>query len=661
MQNILNELTQCLQQDKRLVIDGKLVKNKIVELALALDESLIKLLLKNASIRKHFFREVEGVLVFDKVEFQKFVSNKQFLPDSYTSFKNKIGLTANGEYLTEAKEVVLVWPYKDCVLEGGQTKEDQKRKEIFWNTTLAPDEIDRLLSPKVLTNFKRYDSNGGHKASTITTEDNFILKGNNLLVIESLKKVFSGQVKLIYIDPPYNTGSDSFQYNDNFTNSTWLTFLKNRLHVAKELMKDSGIIIIQINDHNQGYLKCLMDEIFGRENFINLISIKTKSPSGFKTVNLGLFETAEYLLMYGKNKSLFKYIPQYEFSGYDENYSGFVKNIKDTPDAWQIDDLRKILCREEGIDPDKVSRPYNKLKEKIGDMFYTNRLSKLALENAESVFRLTAIGDDAGKETLEAKKQSIDNPEHVIEVKRKGLETRYILNGQEMAFYSKKIREIDGKRVPTTMLTNIWTDISWEGIASEGGVKLKKGKKPEKLLRRIIEMSTEKGDLVLDFYVGSGTTTAVAHKLNRRYIGVEQLDYGDNDVVSRMVNVINGDTTGISKFSEWKGGGSFVYAELKKSNAEFCGKIETAKNTKELEKIWEQMQKTGFLSYRIDPKTINKNKSEFGQLTLDEQKQFLIELLDKNQLYVNYSEIDDKDFNLSEDDKKLNRQFYSLK
>lgn len=220
MQNILNELTQCLQQDERLVIDAKLVKNKIVELALALDESLIKLLLKNKSIKKHFFREVGGILVFDKVEFQKFVSNKQFLPDSYTAFKNKIGLTANGEYLTEAKEVVLVWPYKDCVLEGGQTKDDQKRKEIFWNRTLAPDEIDRLLSPKVLTNFKRYDKKGEQKVDDINAKDNLIIKGNNLLALESLKKVYACQVKLICIDPPYNRGNDDFNYNDSFNHSS---------------------------------------------------------------------------------------------------------------------------------------------------------------------------------------------------------------------------------------------------------------------------------------------------------------------------------------------------------------------------------------------------------------------------------------------------------
>ena len=165
----------------------------------------------------------------------------------------------------------------------------------------------------------------------------------------------------------------------------------------------------------------------------------------------------------------------------------------------------------------------------------------------------------------------------------------------------------------------------------------------------------------MDFFGGSGTTGAVAHKMNRRFILCEQMDYVDTFTVERIKQVVKGDNIGISKVVGWKGGGSFLYAELKMENAEFSNQIETAKSTKELEKIWEQMQQTGFLSYRIAPKTINENKSTFEQLSLDEQKQFLIELLDKNQLYVNYSEIDDKDYNVSEEDKKLNRQFYSLK
>src|SRR5690606_10859551 len=234
---LFKHVKEVLSKNESFCKDGKLFKNNVVEAALKLDTELLAILLKDDTTKKYFFTSVDDVQVFDKVKFQQFVSNKQFLPDSYTTFKNKIGLTANGEYLTEANEVVLDFPYKDCVLEGGQTKEDQKRKEIFWNETLAGDEVDRLFEPKVLTNWKRIDESGEQEMDNLdSTDTSFLLKGNNLLVLHSLKERFKKEVNLIYIDPPYNTGNDGFNYNDSFTNATWLTFMLNRLKVARELM-----------------------------------------------------------------------------------------------------------------------------------------------------------------------------------------------------------------------------------------------------------------------------------------------------------------------------------------------------------------------------------------------------------------------------------------
>ena len=245
---LFNHIKSVLEQNEDFFKDGKIFKNKVVEAALKLDPALLSLLLKDERAKKTFFQEVEGLMIFDKVKFQKFVSNKEFLPDSFTAFKNKIGLTANGEYLTEAKEVVLDFPFKDCVLEGGQTKEDQKRQEIFWNETLAPDEIDRMFEPKVLTNWKRYDIDGEHEVKSISEADNFIIKGNNLIALHSLKKVYKGKVKLIFIDPPYNTENDSFRYNDNFNHSSWLTFMKNRIEVAKDLLTPDGLFWVSLSD-----------------------------------------------------------------------------------------------------------------------------------------------------------------------------------------------------------------------------------------------------------------------------------------------------------------------------------------------------------------------------------------------------------------------------
>lgn len=670
-------LEKQLKKEPNFVTDdGELKKWVVLNKAQNFDEELIGLLLDKADLKEKFFVKVKDSLVFNQNLFSQFLEQKNYLNDSYTQYKNKVGLTIDGKYLKQRNEVALVWPFKDCILEGGQSREEQNREEIFFNEVLAQDEITQLLEQKVLTNAKRFDKNGekplegfnrdaelnkkrGLPEDTIT--DNLIIKGNNLLALHSLKEEFAEKVKLIYIDPPYNTGSDSFKYNDSFTESSWLTFMQNRLTVAKSLLNKTGVILVQINDHNQTYLKILLDDIFGKDNFINIISLRTKSPSGFKTVNLGLFETAEYILMYGKSKNDFEYNIQYEKSGFDENYIGYIENINEKPENWKIDDIRKIVCREEGIDPEKTHQPYSKVKEKIGEGLYNQKLSDFALNNAKSVFRLTAIGDDAGKETLEAKKKSKKNPENVFVVERENNGARFIINGQEIAFYSKKVREIDGEDTPTTLLTNIWTDIAYEGIASEGGVTLKKGKKPEKLLRRIIDMSTKRDDIVLDYHLGSGTTCAVAHKSGRQYIGIEQLDYGKNDSVKRLQNVINGDLSGISKVVDWKGGGSFVYLELKKYNQTFIDQIEEAKDTEAVLQIWEHMKSKSFLNYNVDVQEQEEHLEEFKADSLKSQKQLLLKLLDLNQLYVNLSSIDDKDFECTAEEKAVTKDFYQIK
>jgi len=237
----------------------------------------------------------------------------------------------------------------------------------------------------------------------------------------------------------------------------------------------------------------------------------------------------------------------------------------------------------------------------------------------------------------------------------------YILNGEQIVFWSNTYKEIDGKVVPATTITDVWSDIGFTGIANEGGVTLKNGKKPELLLKRIIELTTNPKDLVLDYHVGSGTTVAVAHKLDRHYIGIEQLDYDKNDSLVRLKNVINRDTTGISKLVDWQGGGEFVYLELKKYNQTFIEQIEEAKDTEALLQIWEQMKAKSFLNYNVDIKKQEDHLEEFKALSLAEQKQHLCELLDKNQLYVNLSSLNDKDFACTEDEKKVTKDFYQIK
>lgn len=267
--HLYHELEALLRNDSKYCMDdGTLIKAKIVEDALNLQSDLLKYILSHAELKANFFSEVSEMLVFDKVKFQQFVINKSFLPDSYTAYKNKIGLTdQEGRFISESREVVLAWPYKDCMLEGGQTKEDTKRNEVFWSETLAPDEINRFTEPKVFSGFKRYDKRGEHVVDHLMSTDNLVIKGNNLLTLYSLRKKFAGKIKLIYIDPPYNTGNDDFSYNDRFSRSAWLTFMKNRLILAKELLTTDGAIYVQLDYHQVHYAKILMDEIFGEENF----------------------------------------------------------------------------------------------------------------------------------------------------------------------------------------------------------------------------------------------------------------------------------------------------------------------------------------------------------------------------------------------------------
>ena len=251
--DFFGDLLNVLRQDTRFFDDdGKILRNKVREAANNFDEKLLTLLLSNDTIAKNFFICAAGVMVFDKDKFVRIINCRDFLPDSYTSFANKIGLGYNsGEFLSDSGNVIVVFPYKDCTLEGDQSNDNQKRNEIFFNETIAHDEITRLLSPKVLVNAVRYDKDAAQVATDFRDKDNLIIKGNNLLVLASLIERFAGKIKCIYIDPPYNTGSDSFGYNDSFNHSTWLTFMRNRLKLAKDLLANEGSIWISIDDDEQ--------------------------------------------------------------------------------------------------------------------------------------------------------------------------------------------------------------------------------------------------------------------------------------------------------------------------------------------------------------------------------------------------------------------------
>lgn len=277
MNSLYSTLIEVLKQKTDFFSEsGELLRNAVYEAAMKMDPSLIKLLADNETTRKRFFTDIDGVLVFDKIGFGWVINNKEFLPDSYTRFKNKIGLVdENGSFISSSDNVELVFPYKDCVLEGGQTKEEQKRSEIFYNETLAPDEIDRLFAAKVFSNARKITGESETIECNFADEDNLVIKGNNIIAITSLLKRYEGRIKCIYIDPPYNTRSDAntFAYNNTFNHSTWLTFMKNRLEIAKRLLSDDGIIYIDIDHYELFYLGTLADEIFGYENRLGVLAV----------------------------------------------------------------------------------------------------------------------------------------------------------------------------------------------------------------------------------------------------------------------------------------------------------------------------------------------------------------------------------------------------
>lgn len=648
------ELERLLLQKEEFLVEGALNKNKLAELARQYDSMLLNLLMSEPTISNHFFSTLEeGILIFKKDNFLQFLNNKEFLPDSFTAYKTKIGLaTSDNRYLSENNEVVLNFPYKDCVLEGGQTKDDAKRQEIFFNETLAPTEINRLLDDKVLTNFKRFDADGEHEATEFKDTDNLLIKGNNLIALHSLKKRFAGKIKLIYIDPPYNTGSDSFGYNDSFNHSTWLTFMKNRLEVARELLSKEGAIYVSIDDKEQAYLRVLMDEIFGKENFLTQFNFQVRyADKSIATETMSFKPLIEYTLMYAKDATQFEAIqPTVPYT--DDKFMWQIQELE----SGRIEEIagNKVEIFEKGQWSLKEVEPnMNALKEtwisgsiyskmSYGQVYQSIVEPRVDIDGNGALYKIYGRGDDG------LGYRYYTNPQ------KAGASRGKMFSGMPL---ERKKQILNGEAVKLLPIVN-FADFAGDygNIRHEGGVALNSGKKPEKLLKMLLDYTTREGDIILDFFGGSGSTAATAHKMKRQYISIEQMDYIEDKIVTRLNNVIRGDSTGVSKDVNWQGGGSFVYAELKNDAHDFKESILKATTTEELFELFNTAKTSSFLSYRIDPKKLKA--SEFEKLSLAEQKQILSEIIDHNNLYVNYCDIDDQSYSISEQDKRLNRAFY---
>lgn len=623
--------------------------NHIRNLAQNYDENLLEYLLETSiyknEFKSRFFIARKKAFIFKLNDFLTFLDLRN-LSGSFTSYTNKIGLGFKTKsFLKTNNEVVLNFAYKDGVIKGGQSKDEDKKNEIFFNEILAKDEIDVLFARKALQNFELI---GQGDLKENLNNANLLIKGNNLLCLHSLKKKFANKVKLIYIDPPYNTGNDSFNYNDNFNHSTWLTFMKNRLEIARDFLRDDGVIFIQCDDNEQAYLKVLCDEIFSRggggNNFVTSIAVRSSTPSGLKTAHREktIIKTKDYILIYAKNANNIKLKPQYtKKEKWDTHYTTiFDKNTMTSKKIIEV-------MIENGLIPKKSTINDININDKRHRKFY--------LDNATSIYRT------APEMPQEQKQRSLQNKDKVISYTDGDGNIQYALNGNRFSFLSQTIKPVlvgaTLKEDIANLLCDFWNDIDFQNTQNQGGVDFENAKKPEQLIYRIIDMTTQENDLVMDFFAGSGTTLAVAHKMKRRFIGIEQMDYIESITKERLKKVVAGEQGGISKALNWQGGGSFIYAELMPLNAVYKKEIIESSSEKELENIYKDLESKAFLDYRIDLDSILKDK-EFKDLDLQEKKEVLLNILDSNMDYVLYGDIEDKDYAISSEVIELNKIFY---
>ncbi len=665
--NFKKNLYNLFKKDSRLWDEDskKFNETLLKDLIDNLDEKLIELLLSNKETKEKFFKKVKDVLVL-KINDLKFFIDENKLDNSYTQYQNKIGLRVGNKLLSERDEVVLDWPFKDCVLEGGMTKEDgidkyykfddksgeykeekAKRNEIFFNEILARDEIDRLYESKALVNWKRYTQRGEEKVKELKRDadgiirENLIIKGNNLLTLHSLKEQFAGKVKLIYIDPLYNEEGTVF-YNDSFKHSSWLTFMKNRLEVAKILLKDDGAIFVQIGDEEYAYLKVLSDAIFLRDNFVSTISRVSKTAS-----NKGTYfaPSVDYVLCYAKDK---KQLPGF-CDKVDENL--YKKIEKEGPRKGEKY-RDNIAFYQASLDTRPNQRYYIKCPD---DSLVVPPGATFPVEHKDGTKANPSEGDGVWRWAVESYKKdksllvfkrTKNSPlldENCKQAKWNIYTKSYLKDRQEIGTKPRNYLDKFINRKGADYIKKLDIDFNYP--------------KPVELIKYLIDIvGTGKNDIILDFFAGSATTAEAVIRVNkeddgnRQFVICEQMDYMKSATLPRVKKVIED--------------GNFVYMELAKWNEEAKGKIMKAESLKELARLFDKLYEKYFLNYNVKVKEFKEKiikEDEFKKLGLEEQKAMFCSMLDLNQMYVNFSERADKKYNLSKEDIALSEEFYNTK
>lgn len=674
---IFDELRTALSSfGDKYFIGNDLNRSKLTDDLRAYDEVLLSRLFEIDFINQHYITEVAGQKLFQIEQLQDAILYNDYWNTSYTKYENRVGLASNGKFLQDSQDVVLDFPFKDGVLTASMTKEDAEDgyDDAFLNEVIEKDEIDRLFDKKILTNVKRYGQARTEQiddriVSFDKENDNLIIKGNNLLALHTLADKYAGQIKLIYIDPPYNTGSDSFAYNDKFNHSAWLTFMKNRLEIARDLLSENGIICIQCDDNQNAYLKVLLDSIFGRDKFMSNIVVKMSEASGVKMTHAKrrLPKLKEYILTYKSSVDTSINIVKIPKNKWDSEYNSILIGLND----YEFRQLSEILDKDERDSTDeKFLRTIgSKLSyQGLPEYFKEHNIERQKQEdfkwnNSFRIFQTAATSEAFTEKVKQYINQNNVNADIFSYITPKN--KLYLLKNLHGNTSKKpRIQILIAAKYLETNPGDFWSDIKTTGLDNEGGTAFKNAKKPEQLIQRIIEIGSNENDIVLDFFMGSATTQAVAMKMNRRFIGIEQMDYINEVSVPRLQKVIAGEQGGISKDVNWQGGGSFVYAELFPKNMGYLQDIIHSSDLTELKTVYDRMlsgidgsQEPADLSFRAD---LDKIEWEASKVKFDDQKRLLVKLLDKNGLYYNYSEIDDtivREF-LSEEDIAFNKAFY---
>lgn len=638
--NINEAIRHVLEKfNDKYLIDGVVNKSKVIHDLDAYDKELLNELLSNEVIKRNFTLDINGNIVLQTNKLIELFEVDEYWQDSYTKFSKKIGLTINGKFIDESTDVVLDFPYKDTILKASMSKEDTDKNDLrpnepFLNEVLAKEEIDVLLDKKILVNAKKYDKDGVREVDSFSDGDNLIIKGNNLIVLHSFKEKFSERIKLIYIDVPYyfkkNISGDAFKYNSNFKLSTWLVFLKNRLEIARHLLSKDGSIWINVGEDGMHYLKVLADSVFGKDHFVGTIPRKTRD--GKSDVPFNFSQDFDWILVYTKSNE-------------DVAIVGRKVNRKyiTTPDfpnrPWRIADLTKQTT----------------IKERENSNFIMVN-PKTGKEYPPNPKRSWAVTKDTFQEWYD--KGGIGFPDDYPFMKGNRPFRRVFKDEDESKDKPAAVNsDFLLKEFITVLLSKAKNKQGNDEIDELFGRDEFDYAKPENLVKAIIEVTTNENDIVLDFFMGSATTQAVAHKMNRRYIGIEQMDYIETISVPRLQKVIQGEQGGISKDVNWQGGGSFIYVELFEKNQGFIKTIKDAKNHKELREVLDFILEEADIDFRVD---LEKLKGTIHELSLNDQKRILLKIIDKNQLYYNYSEIDDEKVRdlISDKDYAFNKSFF---